>query len=255
MDLLSLLYVVCVFFIIFVNINGTCITNKKKDMRYTNTLLLRFSNPLSAKEIVSFRGAVNRSISSKDILFHNHTVGGGYRYSYPLIQYKRVNGKAAILCLDAGAQAIGQLISDSDFLFSINGKKRQFNVECVLSYRDVIQVCDTKFMYSIKGWLPFNEDNYSRYQGLTDLVGKLFFLENILKGNILSIGKGIGVFFDSPIECNITQISDSKITQYKGVTRTMFDVTFLSNVHIPNYFGVGKGVSVGYGTIMKIDDN
>jgi transketolase N-terminal domain/subunit len=35
---------------------------------------------------------------------------------------------------------------------------------------------------------------------------------------------------------------------------TMFDAEFLTNVSIPDYAGLGKGVSVGYGMAVRKKD-
>lgn len=59
------------------------------------TLLLRFSNEISFKEIELLRGAVINAIGDKpNVLYHNH-IDDTFRYSYPLIQYKRINKKGS----------------------------------------------------------------------------------------------------------------------------------------------------------------
>jgi hypothetical protein len=83
---------------------------------------------------------------------------------------------------------------------------------------------------------------------------KSAFLENILKANILSLAKGLDIFFEKQVECKITRLSEPRITRYKNVKMTMFDAEFLTNVSIPDYAGLGKGVSVGYGMAVRKKD-
>ncbi|MDR1517093.1 MAG: hypothetical protein LBS52_03170, partial [Dysgonamonadaceae bacterium] len=67
-----------------------------------SVLVIIFANQLRHGEISSFRGAVVNLLKDKNILFHNHREEGGLRYSYPLIQYKRIHGKASIVCIAEG---------------------------------------------------------------------------------------------------------------------------------------------------------
>ena len=42
------------------------------------------------------------------------------------------------------------------------------------------------------------------------------------------------------------------IAKFKDVKMTAYDLRFTCNVSLPNYIGLGKGVSHGFGTIRKI---
>ena len=64
--------------------------------KYIRTLTVQFDANILYKEIPLFRGAVLKSMGDNaDLLYHNHTGENTFRYSYPLIQYKRLGGKAA----------------------------------------------------------------------------------------------------------------------------------------------------------------
>ena len=83
-------------------------------MTEIKTLLIQFDNPIESEEIKFFRAAVISSLQEKDVLFHNH-VEEGYRYAYPLIQYKRTHGKAAIFCIGEGVDAIYGYFTSNNF--------------------------------------------------------------------------------------------------------------------------------------------
>ncbi|MDO9154258.1 MAG: CRISPR-associated endonuclease Cas6, partial [Paludibacter sp.] len=70
-------------------------------------------------------------------------------------------------------------------------------------------------------------------------------------GNILSMGKGIDIQFDKEITCKITNIIETTTMSYKNVKMMSFDVEFKSNVSLPDYIGIGKGTSIGYGMIAQ----
>ena len=42
-----------------------------------------------------------------------------------------------------------------------------------------------------------------------------------------------------------------KIVTAKGVKMLAFDVEFKTNLSIPDYMGIGKHVSLGYGTVVR----
>ena len=66
--------------------------------KFIRTLTVTFDTDISYKEIPLFRGAVLKSMGDKaNLLYHNHTGAETFRYSYPLIQYKRLGGKASIV--------------------------------------------------------------------------------------------------------------------------------------------------------------
>ena len=83
-------------------------------MSQIQTLILQFANELSQNDIPKFRGAVIASLEEKNILYHNH-IDNKFRYAYPLIQYKRIHQKAAIVCIGDGVKAIHELFASNNF--------------------------------------------------------------------------------------------------------------------------------------------
>lgn len=218
-------------------------------MNKTKVLLIQFQNEVYQSQIESIRAAIVNSLDKKDILFHNHLPDNGFRYSYPLIQYKRINKKSAILCLDQGTDAMAHLLADynSNLTLNINGKVEQFELEDIRAYNFITQIWDSRFHYRIHKWMPLSQSNFDKYNQIESMAEKISFLERILCGNILSFAKGIGIYFDNKVECLITSIDEPTVSRYKGVNVLLFEAEFMSNVSIPDYAGLGKGVSIGYG--------
>ncbi|MDR0893481.1 MAG: hypothetical protein LBN24_12885 [Mediterranea sp.] len=221
-------------------------------MKQVHILVVRFRNELRFASIPRFRGAVNAMLQSHDLLFHNHTPTG-FRYSYPLIQYKRMNGRAALVCLEEGAESIG------DFFAHIRqpvaygeGDPAPLELESVQADKVLVQVWDTSFAYSLRKWIPLNSENYARYQGLESLKERIEFLERILTGNILSFAKGLGIEIEQELRCSITDLTPLSPLIYKGIKFAAFDVAFRSNISLPGYIGLGKGVSHGFGTVVRV---
>ncbi len=217
--------------------------------------LLKFSNTINFSSLPLFRGAINHFMkNSHHILFHNHA-GDTFRYAYPLIQYKILNKKASIVCVNEGVEAIGLLLNKGTFSCSIGKEETLMEVDKVNAFQFVLQVWDSLFAYKLSNWLPFNQENYTKYIALESIAEKSTFLEKILIGNILSMGKGLGVNFEKEVICKITQIKDNRLLKYKEVKMMAFNVEFKSNVSLPDFIGLGKGASTGFGVVARKKEN
>ncbi len=214
-------------------------------------LTIVFDNDISLTEIPMFRGAIISKVPAEYTLFHNH-LDDGFRYRYPLIQYKRIGGNAAIVCIGEGTDAIGQFFANADFDLQIGNRNATFKVDKVEPSRVLIQPWEQTFKYTCRKWLPLNKENYEQYKNLDGVAERALFLQKILVGNILSMCTGLGIHIEKNIDCSVTNISETSIYKYKGVLMTGFDVEFKTNISLPDYIGLGKGVSLGYGMIKQI---
>ena len=150
------------------------------------TLTIQFSNSISAKEIPLFRGAVIQSLEEKNILFHNHTENG-FRYSYPLIQYKRIRGKAAIVGIDKGTKVLDEIISLGQIILKLRNKETAFSIEEILTEEINLYVCEKMHSYQLHNWIPLNSENYEKYNSSDSLAFRLDLLEKVLVGNIIAV--------------------------------------------------------------------
>lgn len=220
-------------------------------MNNLQTLVIQFSNDIFQWEVPLFRGSVIDAMENTNILFHNHLDDDTFRYRYPLIQYKRIGGKAAIVCVGEGTEVIGEFFNNANFNLQIGERALLMEVERMDAKRTLVQVWDTEFRYTLRKWLPLSSDNYRIYQSLEGIVEQCSFLQNILIGNILSFCKGVGITIEQEVKCVITQIMETRTYAYKGVKMQGFDVEFKSNISLPDYIGLGKGVSLGFGMVKS----
>lgn len=215
------------------------------------TILIKFTTEISQHEIPLFRGAINSALDEgHNILFHNH-VEDGLRFSYPLIQYKRIGGKAAIFCIGEGSSAISELFDKKEFTLQIGRRSAHCEVDEVIAKNYDICITEELLSYRIRKWLPFNSENYQAYMGAKGIVEKYQILEKIMTGNILSMAKGLGIALESQIDVRLNEILDSKTMTFKGIKMMSFDMDFMVNISLPDHMGMGKGVSHGFGIITN----
>ena len=220
-------------------------------------LVVRFKNPLRQTEIRFFRGAVLDRVcgTPHDEFFSGHTEEG-LRYSYPLIQYKRIGGKAALVCIGEGVESIGEFFSSCDFDLQIgNREPEHFEIDSVDAKQILVQAWDDTFRYTLRKWLPFNSNNYNEFLQLEGLAARAEFLQRILVGNILSMCKGLGIRLERDITCEILKMEEPRLELYKGVKMMSFDVEFKTNVSLPDFCGLGKGTSLGMGMVKMMKRN
>ena len=156
--------------------------------KYIRTLTIFYETEISSREIPLFRGAVLKSLGNKaNVLYHNHTGEDTFRYSYPLIQYKRLNGRAAITCVEEGADIIGQFMSEAPESLMVGEKVLKGEVARVLPAKILVQTWSRPFNYHLNRWIPLNSKNYLLYKSTDDENERKAMLEKILKGNLLSM--------------------------------------------------------------------
>jgi hypothetical protein len=131
----------------------------------------------------------------------------------------------------------------------ISGRKLDMSINQMNLNTFTMQVWDKFWDYSLRNWIALNQKNYKKYQEIGDEKEQTRFLEELLTGNILSFAKGIGWNVDKTIEVKINTIHNVNKVKLKGNFVLGFHLDFRTNVFLPNYIGLGKGVSHGYGVV------
>lgn len=223
--------------------------NKDKPIPFA---LVKFNADLKDSEVPQFRGAINSLLKEEDLaLFHNHLGDSAYQYAYPLIQYKCIEGKAAILYLNEAVCLIGKPMVLGKPDIWVGKVKKELYPATLLCDSFCIERQEEPVTYVMKSWIPFNSENYDRYVSLTSMRDKVDLLNSILTGNIMSCLKGLGIYVDFQVDVEIQDL-DKHSCQLKEVGFISFDVVFISNINLPKWIGLGKATSKGFGNIIKI---
>ena len=212
-------------------------------------LILKTDLKLTAKP-TKVRGFIGNTFSEYPIL-HNHYANDKFLYSYPFVQYKIINGEIVIVGIDEGADLIKKIAPELDVL----SLDKEYKIKEKLIHEkefDIKPTSHEKHYKFITPWLGLNQTNYQKYINSKDWKEKKEILNRILVGNILSMSKGLGIIVNKRLYAKTH--FEEKIVEYKGVKMNAFTGEFKIHYDIPDYFGLGKGVSQGFGCIKQIVD-
>ncbi len=218
-----------------------------KKIKYLHIL---FDEEITPEELPKFRGAVIDAASQEHILFHNH-IDDNFRYAYPLIQYKRIGKRPAIVCLEAGTEEIHAFFSRPNTILRLGNREINCKIERLYLNEFTLQTWDKSFSYKIEKWLAVKDENFHTYTALATEVERQLFLARMLTGNIMSMAKGLGWTVTAPIEVKIQHINQQRKTIYKKTSLIAFDVAFTCNVSLPNFIGLGKSTAMGFGVVRR----
>ena len=181
---------------------------------------------------------------------HQHNADGSLIYRYPCIQYKVIKGSCLLVGFNEGVEVVKKTFHDLKML-NLNGKLEEVLSKGLEDYTISFSIASEQIQYIfLTPWLALNERNYEKYQGVGSWSKKKELLGKILIGNIISMSKSLGYAVPEPIEVNIIEIKEVR-TSLKGTPMLGFLGTFSVNFEIPDYWGIGKSVSRGLGTVIR----
>ena len=205
--------------------------------------------PSHAKKLRGYLG----NIFCDNSYAHQHRIDGSFIYQYPCVQYKVINGSCLLIGFNEGTEVIKKTFHDLKMI-NLDGQWEEVLSKGLESYSTSFSISSEQKHFSfLTPWLALNEKNYGQYRKLEGWVQNKIFLEKILIGNIISMSKGLGYTVPEPIKANIANIREIQ-TSLKGNPMLGFLGTFSVNFEIPDYWGIGKSVSRGFGTVKKVEE-
>lgn len=234
---------------------GLYCSDKSKDISgvcsNVSVVTIHTRMPIAHDLIPLFRGAIINLIGQSEELLHDHR-GNGFRYSYPLIQYKQIEGNAAIIAINEGIKVAKLILPLMNSTIRLGQRHNNLSLDDIKYSATIVTASDTFHSYTIRRWLPLNQENYTVYLNLENATQRIEMLERLLVANILSFAKGVGVFIDTAITLTIIDIKHVRQLKYKNIQMLGFDLLFKATVTLPSNIGLGKGVSLGFGTITEL---
>jgi len=199
-------------------------------------------------DATKFRGFI-ASKFPEQILLHQHE-GKGFVYLYPRVQYKVIDGMAMIVGIEEGVDVLQKIAPEIDCLnlgderYEVIDKRIQ-EENAKFGVNSVIR----KYRF-LTPWLALNEKNYERYR-LSNKKSQKELLEKIMIGNLLSMAKGLEYVVTEEIKVILDVSPTNERVRLKKVEMAAFTGSFVTNFTIPDYFGLGKSISRGFGTIVR----
>lgn len=216
---------------------------EKTEMWITCEKVLQFSD---GRTMRGFFGNLYRNRPE----FHGH-LGDRLLYKHPLIQYKVFGGSALVIGLKEGAYLL-KAVPDLEYLEVYHQRYsviKQNTSNTSVSFGLTEDMVGYTF---VTPWIGLNEKNYHLYLELkergkdTDAL-----LDKILVGNILSMCKSVGYIANKTVLVKSNLAETQGVEIKKDVQLTAFTGEFETNFLIPDFWGIGGKVSLGYGTVKR----
>ena len=205
------------------------------------TRVFHFKNAITDEEVVKLRGAVG--------------VTNRKEYTYPVVQYKSIEGKAAIVCVGEGEKqdCIMRFVEKCPQEIRLGKRVVYLELEPKEEWETDVQILEIDKEYHVRHWLPLNQENLIRYNATKEEDKEHFLQERILKGNLHTLAKQFGIDHEDAgkIYCKILKIKRLKSKPIKQQHFLCFDCVFRTNLVIPDLIGIGQKPSFGYGTVTK----
>lgn len=212
--------------------------------------LLRFPEiHLEKRDAHKLRGYFGNLFKEHSPLLHNHFEDGSARYKYPLVQYKVVQEVPMLVGLNDGAQLLTELFLKINEL-NIGGRIYPLHQKNLDHFQVHAGLSNHLHRYRFENlWMALNQDNHKRYRQMESAQEKQTMLATILKNNLLSFFKGVDIWLDAPLTA--TGNFEEHVTKYKNKSMLAFSGEFAANAELPDFIGIGKHSSAGFGTLVK----
>ncbi|MCH7611956.1 MAG: hypothetical protein IIB95_01155 [Candidatus Marinimicrobia bacterium] len=174
---------------------------------------------------------------------------GTYRdqFLYPRVQVKILNEQIYIIGIHEGVDPVIEMADRLDILDFGNITFQVFDTE-VSSNADHFRQVDRLVRYRfLTPWVALNQTTGSRYRFLNN-TERLSFLNRLLGQNIVFLAREMGVELNDKIftKVNLTSLFPKPVDErFWGA----FSGEFRTNFLLPNYMGIGNGITRGYGAL------
>jgi len=211
----------------------------------TFTLTLASTRPIQGTS-AELRGFFATKFNEYSLL-HQHNADK-FIYSYPLVQYRMINGVPMVVGINEGAEVLKDVYDKYDEI-RLGDESYEIVERGICVKNQEFGLSDKIHSYEFATpWLALNQENYMKYYGLKDGGERLEFLRKTLTGNLLSMSKSLEYMVPDKIRCDV-QVNITK-RRLKDVNVMTFIGRFQTNFIIPDYLGVGKSVSRGFGAVV-----
>ena len=169
------------------------------------------------------------------------------RFLYPLVQIKILNEQIYMVGINEGVNTIIELTERLDILDFGNITFQVFDTE-VDTKDDQFRPVGRLIRYRLlTPWVALNQMTGSRYRILNNME-RIGFLNRLLGQNIVFLAREMGIELQEKIftKVNLTSLFPKPVDERNWGA---FSGEFRTNFLLPNYLGIGNGITRGYGAV------
>jgi len=219
---------------------------------------LTLNIPLHPGNIPAFRGSIVELLGREYHLFHNHDNSQGkdhFHWGYPLVQYGVRRGKATIIGMNEGSDAINQVLWPRlSNQLSIAGREYELRDKGIGSQQIEINWQTQPQRYGLSGWLALNKDNYQLWKTTKDEDIRRTVLNQALTGHLRCLAGALQLPEPKRAIGEVLHIDNQKKVHWKnGLQLISFDVLIQCNLNLMPGLGLGRLAAFGYGEMMSED--
>lgn len=219
-------------------------------------LTLTLNLPLHSGDIPGFRAAIAELVGLEHELFHGHNNDPEVLYqhnrAYPLIQYAARRGRATLIGLGEGADALRQILLPrlpGELHFA--GQTRPINGMNMQERSVELQVLEQPQTFGLYGWLALNAENYAEWKAKATDTERIPLLNRALSGHLRALAERFEVPDYKSIQGTILRIDNQKKVRWHGTELVRFHVLAQANLSIPYGAGLGRAAAFGFGELMS----
>ncbi len=176
----------------------------------------------------------------------------GFIHRYPVLQCKQVRNDLIVTGIGQGADFLCRYSRDQDFLG--DGGSR-----CRITARDpevrpeLFGITDSECTYEfLTPWLALNQQHAKKFYDLKGKPERDSFMQKLLTSHLQMFAKSLDLRTTDLITCEAkVKFRHERIDRENVI---IFLGKFRTRLRIPDYLGIGRSVSLGYGTIKRITD-
>ncbi len=181
---------------------------------------------------------------------HHREAAASFIHRYPVVQCKIIRNFPTVIGINEGALFLKEF-ADETREIPLGPDTYQVAEHDILIRDEEFGISETLQSYEFATpWLALTQENYKRFYKLTGKPARDEFVQKIFVDTLLSLSNALGYKVPAPIMCD-TNFHFQK-DQLNGTSVMTFTGKFQSNFQIPEYLGIGKSVSQGYGAVRRI---
>ncbi len=172
------------------------------------------------------------------------------RFLYPRVQVKILNEQIYVVGINEGVDSIMAMADKFDFLDFGNITFQVLDVDLEERddlFRPITRMIRYRF---ITPWIALNQTTGIRYRYLNSME-KMNYLSRLLSQNIVFLAREMGMQLEEKVftRLSLTSLFPKTVDEtYWGA----FNGEFRTNFILPNYLGIGNGITRGYGALYGL---